>query len=248
MGAAPYASGKLSVICTPIGNLDDITLRAARTLEEADLLACEDTRHSLRLLQHCKISHKELISLNDHNEGDKAPFLAEQASDGRHIALLSDAGAPTVSDPGFRLVNACIDAGVPVSVIPGPSAVITALAGSGLPTHAFYFGGFLPVKSGKRQRLLEEAIERDATSLFFESPHRILKTLAALSELAPDQPICVARELTKKFETYHRGTAASLLEELQPGPVKGEITLLIQGTSEKERKQALRKERAAKFS
>ncbi len=248
MGSSPDSPGRLSIICSPIGNLDDITLRATRVLEEADLLACEDTRHSLRLLQHCKISRKELISLNDHNEGDKAEFLAKRASEGHHIALLSDAGAPTVSDPGYRLVNACIDAGVPVSVIPGPSAVITALAGSGLPTHAFYFGGFLPVKSGKRQRLLEEAIQRDATSLFFESPHRILKTLKALSELAPEHPVCVARELTKKFETYHRGTALSLLQELEPGPVKGEITLLIQGTSEKERKLALRQERAGKFS
>lgn len=228
--------GSVQLICTPIGNLGDISFRAVQSLQNADVIACEDTRHSSRLLKHLEIERKELVALHDHNEGARAGSLVERAFEGERIVFLSDAGTPTISDPGYRLVNACVDAGVTVEVIPGPSAVITALAGSGLPTDAFYFGGFLPVKSGKRARLLEESLNRTETSIFFESPYRLLKTLKALAELDEERSICVARELTKKFETYHRGTAPQILEEFAEKTVKGEITLLIQGTGREKRK------------
>lgn len=234
-GAAP-GRGAVRLVCSPIGNLADITYRAVETLRAADLVACEDTRHSRRLLQHYRIEPKELASLHEHNERDRARGIAERALRGEQIAVLSDAGTPAVSDPGYRLVNHCIEAGVRVEVLPGPSAVITALAGSGLPTDAFHSGGFLPVKSGKKRTALASALDRPETTIHFESPHRIAKTLAALAELAPDRPLCVARELTKRHETYHRGSAADLAEAFSQGTTKGEITLLIQGTGKKKRR------------
>lgn len=221
------------LIGTPIGNLGDISFRAVECLRGADVIACEDTRHSSRLLAHLEISGKELVALHDHNEQERAGKLVERAARGEQIVFLSDAGTPTISDPGYRLVNACVEAEVPVEVIPGPSAVITALAGSGLPTDAFYFGGFLPVKSGKKQRELEAALERVETSIFFESPHRIGKTLTLLAGLDPNRESCVARELTKKFETYHRGTSGELASEFADKKVKGEITFLIRGAGKK---------------
>lgn len=157
----------------------------------------------------------------------------QRALAGERIVFLSDAGTPTISDPGFRLVNACLNAGVRVEVIPGPSAVVTALAGSGLPSDAFYFGGFLPVKSGRRAREIAEALLRRETSIYFESPHRISRTLAAIAEIDATRDVCVARELTKKFETYHRASASELLEEFTSRPAKGEITLLIRGTGKR---------------
>lgn len=229
-------NGIVQLICTPIGNLGDISFRAVECLRQAQVIACEDTRHSSRLLKHYEIERKELVALHDHNEGQRAISLVERAAAGEHIVFLSDAGTPTISDPGYRLVQACIEADVRVEVIPGPSAVITALAGSGMPTDAFYFGGFLPVKSGRRRNQLEEALLRAETSIYFESPHRILKTLHALEEIAPDRRLCVARELTKKFETYHRGTAPELLGEFSGKVVKGEITLLIQGAGNAKKK------------
>lgn len=225
--------GVVRLIGSPIGNLGDITIRAVETLKLADVIACEDTRHSLRLLSHLDIRDKELVSLHEHNEGNRAAELVERASAGQMIAILSDAGTPSISDPGYRLVNACVDAGVRVEAIPGPSAVITGLVGSGLPTDSFYFGGFLPVKSGRKSRELAAALERVETSVFFESPHRLLKTLAAISELDPDRSVCVARELTKKFESYHRGNASEVAGEFDGKTVKGEITLLIRGTGKK---------------
>ena len=224
------SSGSIQLIGSPIGNLGDITFRAVECLKAADVIACEDTRHSNRLLRHLEIGEKELVALHDHNEGRRARSLADRACAGETVAYLSDAGMPTISDPGYRLVNACVEAGVRVEVIPGPSAVMTALAGSGLPTDSFYFGGFLPVKGGKRTRELESAIERAETSIFFESPHRILKSMNALCALAPDRGICVGRELTKKFETFHRGSAEEILREFEALPaIKGEITLLVAG-------------------
>lgn len=222
----------VQLICSPIGNLGDFTFRAVDCLKKADLIACEDTRHSLRLLSHYEIPHKELIPLHEHNELKRVDTLVARIQDeGLILAVLSDAGSPSISDPGFRLVQKCIEEDVRVEVIPGPSAVTTGLIGSGLPTDKFYFGGFLPVKSGKKEKALQEAIGREGTSIFFESPHRILKTIALLGTLDPDRLICVARELTKKFETYHRGTAAELLHSFGDGAVKGEITLLIQGVT-----------------
>ena len=220
-------SGRIVIVPTPIGNLGDITLRAIEVLKEADRIACEDTRHSGPLLARHGISGKPLVALHDHNEARRAPDLVAAARAGETIALISDAGMPGISDPGFRLVQACIESGTPVEVLPGPSAVITALIGSGFPCHAFRFGGFLSVKSGKRRSALTAALESGETGIFFESPHRIVSTLVILADIDPSARVCVARELTKKFETYHRGTAAEVLTHFQAHKPKGEIVLLV---------------------
>jgi len=216
----------LHLVATPIGNLRDITLRALDTLRTADIVACEDTRHSGMLLKHHNIRAR-LISLNEHNEALRIPQLIEHIRQGGSVALISDAGMPTVSDPGQRLVGATVGAGLHVEGIPGPSAVLTALAASGLPTTPFYFGGFLPHKKGARTTELTAALQRDCTSVFFESPYRLADTLAILAEAAPDRRIVVARELTKEFEEFRRGPAGILLSHYQTKPPKGEITLLI---------------------
>jgi len=227
--SAPEAdkSGRVVLVPTPIGNLGDITLRALEVLRSADRIACEDTRHSARLLNHYEISGKPLVALHEHNEARRAPDLVQAALAGETIAFISDAGMPGVSDPGFRLVRECHEAGVPVEVLPGPSAVLTALIASGLPCHAFRFGGFLPMKSGKRRTALAGALATAETAIFFESPHRIAATLEMLGELAPDAPSCVARELTKKFETLHRGSAKELAAHFASHSAKGEIVLLF---------------------
>lgn len=216
----------LFIVATPIGNLGDITLRALETLRSADLIACEDTRHSQRLLQHYQIE-KPLISLNEHNEARRTSELIERIQAGALVALVSDAGMPTVSDPGQRLTHAVIVAGLRVEVIPGPSAVLTALAGSGLPTAPFYFGGFLPHKKGQRARELSAARERDCTSLYFESPYRLQDTLDIICEVAPEHWHVVARELTKHFEEYQRGSARQLAEHFRAKTIKGEICLIV---------------------
>jgi 16S rRNA (cytidine1402-2'-O)-methyltransferase len=220
-------SGRIILVPTPIGNMGDITLRALEILRNADRIACEDTRHSGQLLAHHGISGKPLVSLHEHNEARRAPDLIAAARAGETIAVISDAGMPGISDPGYRLVQACIESNTPLEVLPGPSAVITALIGSGFPCHAFRFGGFLSVKSGKRRSTLSAALESGETGIFFESPHRIISTLEILAEINPLARTCVARELTKKFETYHRGTAAEVLEYFQSHPSKGEIVLLV---------------------
>lgn len=227
MDTLPTTTGRIVIVPTPIGNLGDITLRALEILKTADRIACEDTRHSAPLLAHHGIPHKQLVSLHEHNEARRAPELAAAAHAGETIALISDAGMPGISDPGYRLVQACIAADTPVEVLPGPSAVITALIGSGLPCHAFRFGGFLSVKSGKRRSALTAAIDSGETAIFFESPHRILSTLEILAAINPAARTCVARELTKKFETYHRGLACEVLAHFQAHPAKGEIVLLV---------------------
>lgn len=223
-------SGRLSpglhLVATPIGNLRDITLRALDTLRAADLVACEDTRHSGMLLKHHDIKAR-LISLNEHNEAVRIPQLIEHIRQGGSVALISDAGMPTVSDPGQRLVGATVAAALHVEGIPGPSAVLTALAASGLPTTPFYFGGFLPHKKGARGTELNAALQRECTSVFFESPYRLVDTLAMLAAAAPDRRVVVARELTKKFEEFRRGPANILLSHYQKKAPKGEITLLI---------------------
>ncbi|MEI8038869.1 MAG: 16S rRNA (cytidine(1402)-2'-O)-methyltransferase [Verrucomicrobiota bacterium] len=227
MDPIPETSGRIVIVPTPIGNLADITLRALEILKSADRIACEDTRHSAPLLAHHGIAGKTLVSLHEHNEARRAPELAAAAHAGETIALISDAGMPGISDPGYRLVQACIANGTPVEVLPGPSAVITALIGSGLPCHAFRFGGFLSVKSGKRRSSLAAALDSGETAIFFESPHRIVSTLEILADVNPAARTCVARELTKKFETYHRGTAAEVLAHFQTHPPKGEFVLLV---------------------
>ena len=219
----------LSVVPTPIGNRQDITLRAIECLKSADLVAAEDTRHSGMLLHHLGIK-KPFVSLHGHNESSRCGELAERIAGGAHVALVTDAGTPGISDPGRRLVEECVSRGLPVTVLPGACAATTALVGSGFPCDRFFFGGFLPVKSGRRARELSEAVARSETSVFYESPHRLEKTLAALAEIAPQRRVCVARELTKTFEEYRRGTASELLAHFQSHPPKGEITLLIAGS------------------
>lgn len=221
--------GRIILVPTPIGNLGDITLRAIEVLKSADRIACEDTRRSGILLAHHGISGKPLVSLHEHNESRKSPELVAAAKAGETIAFISDAGMPGVSDPGYRLVQACLDADVPFEVLPGPSAVLTALIGSGLPCHAFRFGGFLSVKSGKRKTAMIAALESGETGIFFESPHRIVSTLEILTEIAPDAKVVVARELTKKFETYHRGAPGEVLEWFKTHGTKGEMVILMSG-------------------
>ncbi len=221
--------GTLYVVATPIGNLGDLTFRAKATLDAVDVIACEDTRHSQKLLGHYEI-RKPLISLHEHNEAMRSAQLLGDLKHGRTVAYISDAGMPGISDPGQRFVQACIRADVRVEVLPGASAVITALIGSGLPADAFHFGGFLPVKSGQRERALTAAMLREETTVFFESPHRIDGTLQMLAKLAPAHPICVARELTKKFEEFRRGSAASVAAHFAKHPAKGEICLVLAGS------------------
>ena len=220
----------LTVVPTPIGNLQDITLRALQTLRETDLIAAEDTRRSAILLLHHNIK-KPMISLHEHNEETRTADLLEEIAGGKSVVLITDAGMPGISDPGFRLIRACRERGLDVDVLPGPSAVITALVGSGLPTNAFYFGGFVPVKSGRRRAELERAVSRPETSVYFESPYRLLKTLQVLAEVAPEADVCVARELTKRFEEYRRGIPAELCAHYESRPPKGEITLVISRVS-----------------
>jgi len=216
----------LSVVPTPIGNRQDITLRAIEVLRAADLVAAEDTRHSGMLLQHLGI-RKPFASLHEHNEAARSAELVERMAGGAHVALITDAGMPGISDPGHRLIRACIERGVPLTVLPGPSAVLTALVGSGFPADRFYFGGFLPVKSGRRAAEIARAAGRRETSIYFESPHRIVRTLEALQESCPDRLVCVARELTKAFEEFQRGTPGTLIAHFERHSPKGEITLLV---------------------
>jgi 16S rRNA (cytidine1402-2'-O)-methyltransferase len=218
----------LYVIGTPIGNLNDITLRALEVLKSADVIAAEDTRHSGNLLRHFDI-RKPLVSYHEHNEAMRTAELSERLSAGENVALITDAGMPSVSDPGARLIRACIERGLEYTIVPGVSAVLTALVGSGFPLDRFSYEGFLPVKSGGRERELRRAAEREETTVFFESPYRIAKTLAVCAEIMPDRLLCVARELTKKFEEFRRGTAAELLAHYEAHPAKGEITFLVSG-------------------
>jgi 16S rRNA (cytidine1402-2'-O)-methyltransferase len=213
----------LAVVPTPIGNLEDVTLRALRYLRGADLVACEDTRRTGRLLAHYELK-KDLIAVHEHNEERLAVDLAERARRER-VVLVSDAGTPLVSDPGYRLVSACIERGIGVEVLPGPSALVTALAASGLPSDAFTFLGFLPRKGRERRGLLERISEEETTFVLFESPHRLGKTLA---ELAPGAPVAVCRELTKVHEEVFRGTVGEAAEHFA-GPVKGEVVVVVRG-------------------
>ena len=216
----------LYVVATPIGNLSDITLRALEVLKSVDLIAAEDTRHSGMFLTHFGIK-KPLLSYHEHNEAMRTAQLAERLAEGKNVALITDAGTPALSDPGARLIRACIERGLPLTVIPGPSSILAALVGSGFSTERFYFGGFLPVKSGQRERELRATAERGETTIFFESPYRLTKTLAGCTGIMPDRQLCVARELTKKFEEFRRGTANELLAHYEAHPPKGEIVLVI---------------------
>jgi len=217
----------LYIVATPIGNLGDITLRALELLKSADVVAAEDTRHSGMLLKHFGIK-KPFLSFHEHNEAMRTAQLIERLAAGENIALVTDAGMPGLSDPGARLIRECIRRDLLFTIVPGPSSILTAIVGSGFSTEKFFFGGFLPVKSGGRERELSAAAVRDETTVFFESPYRLTKTLTAAIEILRDRQLCVARELTKKFEEYRRGSAAELLAHYQAHPPKGEIVLLVQ--------------------
>jgi 16S rRNA (cytidine1402-2'-O)-methyltransferase len=219
----------LYVVATPIGNLSDITLRALEVLKQADLIAAEDTRHSGLLLKHFGIK-KPFVSYHEHNEAVRTAELVERLARGENIALITDAGTPGVSDPGLRLIRECIKRELPLTIIPGPSAILTALLGSGFSTEKFSFRGFVPVKSGRRERELRAAAECQETTIYFDSPYRLAKTLEACVNIMPDRQLCVARELTKKFEEFRRGNGAELLVHYQAHPPKGEIVLLIAGS------------------
>ena len=216
----------LYLVATPIGNLGDISARALEVLRSVDLVAAEDTRHSGHLLRHFEIKAR-LVSYHAHNEARRTAELLVDLQAGRSVAVITDAGLPAISDPGHRLLRACIAQQLPYTVIPGASAVLTALVGSGFSTERFLFGGFLPVKSGGREREITAAGARAETTIFFESPHRILKTLEACNRLIPERMLCVARELTKQFEEYRRGLAGELLAHYTAHPAKGEIALVI---------------------
>ncbi len=220
--------GKLYIVPTPIGNLEDITLRAIRILKEADLILAEDTRNSGKLLKHYEIN-TPMQSHHMHNEHKTVPRIIEKLKSGETIALISDAGTPGISDPGFLLTRGCIEAGIPVDCLPGATALIPALVNSGLPTDRFLFEGFLPVKKGRQTRL-QALAEEPRTMVFYESPHKLLKTLAQLiTYFGEDRPISVSRELTKLYEETVRGTLAEVLDHYTLNPAKGELVLVVAG-------------------
>ncbi|HLJ28437.1 MAG TPA: 16S rRNA (cytidine(1402)-2'-O)-methyltransferase [Candidatus Angelobacter sp.] len=227
----PHNPGVLYIVATPIGNLEDITYRAVRILKEADLIACEDTRQTRKLLDHYAID-KPMISYHEHNEGQRSQELIAKLESGATIAQVSDAGMPGISDPGYRVVQLALEHGITVVPIPGASAVIAALAASGLPTDAFEFRGFLPAKAGQRRTALEEVRSVPHTVIFYEAPHRILESLEdVVRTLGLQRPVVIARELTKIHEEFIRGTAQQVLDIVRGRELKGEITLLI-GKSE----------------
>lgn len=226
--------GTLYLVATPIGNLEDITARALRTLREVDLVAAEDTRHTRRLLDHFGISAK-LVSLFEHNERSRSGMLVDRLLGGESVAIVTDAGSPGIADPGFPVVKAAVSAGVRVESIPGPSAVVAALQVSGLPTDSFAFVGFLPVKPGARRRALEEFHERRETIVAFESPHRIERCLADLEVVWGERPMALVRELTKVHEQVLRGSAREVRAALREDQKRGEMVLVLGGRTRAER-------------
>ena len=235
MAAAENLAPGLYLVATPIGNLEDITLRAVRILKQADLIACEDTRQTQKLLNHYRIE-TPTISYHEHNEAARAAELAERLAQDARIAVVSDAGMPAISDPGLRLVTLAIERGVPVVPVPGPAAFVAALIASGLPAESFAFRGFLPPKTGARRRELEKVRGFSQTQIFYEAPHRILASLQDIAAvIGSERRVVMARELTKIHEEFLRGTAGEVLEVLKKrGEIKGEITLLIGPASNRE--------------
>ena len=221
--------GTLYIVATPIGNLEDMTFRAVRILQAVDMIAAEDTRHTGRLLQHFQVKTPQ-ISYHEHNSHSRIPELLEHLQYGKAIALVSDAGMPGISDPGYELIKACIDNGITVVPIPGASAVITALSAAGLPTDRFIFDGFLPAKSQQRQKYLESLQGESRTLVFYESPHRLRDTLADLGTvLGSDRSLVIARELTKLYEEFWRGTIEDAIADYTQREPQGEYTLLVAG-------------------
>lgn len=227
----PLMASTLYLVATPIGNLEDITLRALRVLKECDVVAAEDTRRTGQLLQHFEI-RKPLLSYFQFNEAKRSEEIIERLRQGQKVALVTDAGTPGISDPGERVVSAAVKAGLRVESIPGPCAMIAALTASGLPTDEFHFIGFLPHKSGQRKKALERLCETPGTSVLYESPYRIGKLLQELIEVMPDRQVVLARELTKKFEEYLRGTPAELLAITKKRSLKGEFVVMIASAGE----------------
>lgn len=222
----PLTPGTLYLVATPIGNLEDITLRALRVLRECDMVAAEDTRHSGQLLRHFGIS-KPMLSYFQFNEARRSEEILERLGRGEKIALVTDAGTPGISDPGERVVKAALAAGFRVESVPGPCALVAALTASGLPTEEFHFVGFLPHKSGQRRRRLEALADVPGTLILYESPYRVLKLLEELSEIFPERQVALARELTKKFEEIRSGTAREIWVEMQQRAIKGEFVILL---------------------
>lgn len=233
------SSGTLYVVATPIGNLEDITLRALRILKEVDLIAAEDTRHTKKLLAHYGLS-TPLTSYYDQIEASKAPTLIVQLQAGKTIALVSDAGTPAISDPGYRLVKGAGEAGITVVPIPGPSTLTALLSIGGLPTDRFAFEGFLPAKKGRRQKALERLTHEERTLIFFESPHRLAETLIDLEQICGDRQVVIGRELTKMFEEVLRGKVSELRAQVQDREIKGEVALLVAGWNREEEPSAAR--------
>jgi 16S rRNA (cytidine1402-2'-O)-methyltransferase len=221
-------AGILYIVATPIGNLEDITLRALRILrEQVAVIACEDTRQTQKLLEHFQI-RKPLLSYHEHNEASRTTELIERLERGESVALVSDAGTPLLSDPGYRSVSAATERNLTVVPLPGASAALAALSASGLPTNEFRFIGFVPQKAGARRKVLEGLLKEEATVIAYDSPHRILETLAAMADVFGNRPVVVARELTKIHEEFLRGTAAGIQAQLsQRASIKGEFTILI---------------------
>ncbi len=220
-------SGQLAIVSTPIGNLEDLTLRAIRVLREATLIACEDTRHTRKLLEHLGIATR-MVSYHEHNETERAAEIVAAVQGGAKVALVTDAGTPLLSDPGYRVVRAAIDAGLGVEVVPGPSALLTAIAGSGIGCSSFHFGGFLPAKRAQRDRLLGELALLDTALVFYEAPHRVVETLEAIGHAMPTRQVCAARELTKLHEEWLRGPAEEVATILAGREsIRGEFTLVL---------------------
>jgi 16S rRNA (cytidine1402-2'-O)-methyltransferase len=222
-------AGGLTLCATPIGNLEDTSQRVIRVLQEADLIACEDTRRTRKLLTHFGIEARALLTYNEGNERRKAPSLVTEIAKGKNVVLVSDAGMPGMSDPGYRLVRACVEAGLPVDVVPGPNAAVTAVVISGLPPGRFVFEGFLPRKSGERRRHVETLKDEQRTLVFYESPHRIEECLADLADILGERPAVLARELTKMHQEVLRDTLGGLLESVRQTPPRGEIVVVVGG-------------------
>lgn len=233
-----FSGQSLLLLPTPIGNLGDLSHRVESALAECDLVIAEDTRRAEQLLHHLGLQ-KKTLSFQEHNEQQRLPQILNELRQGKKVVLITDAGMPSISDPGYRLVRACLEHHLTYSVLPGPSAVITALVGSGLPPVPFYFGGFLSNSRSKRRAELKAAVERGITSIYFESPHRLLACLKDCELLMPQARLCVARELSKKFEEYAHGTPTEVLTYFSEKGVKGEITLVFHPDPEEKKESQL---------
>jgi len=224
--------GKLYLVPTPIGNLHDITRRALETLESSEMIACEDTRISGKLLAHFGIK-KKLLSYHDFNEEKQVPKILKIILSGGNVSVITDAGSPGISDPAYRIIRSAIENDIIISPLPGPNALIPALTGSGLPPDRFFFEGFLPNKKSARKNRLEKLKELKHTLVFYESPHRIQKAVADALEVLGDRPACIAREISKIYEEYIRGTLSEILDNISSRKMRGEMVLIIEGTKRK---------------